>query len=84
MGVKDMFDLSGIPPTHLLYYEDAYVKEFDSNVIRVLKTENRETGVILDKTAFYPSGGGQPSDIGLIEGSTMQAQPANFSHRSKP
>lgn len=71
---KDMLDLTGIPPTHLLYYEDAYAKEFHSNVIKVLKTENHETGVILDETAFYPGGGGQPSDMGLIEGSTMQAK----------
>lgn len=69
-----MLDLSGIPPTHLLYYEDAYVKEFDSNVVKVLKTENHETSVILDGTAFYPGSGGQPPDIGLIEGSTMQAK----------
>jgi Ser-tRNA(Ala) deacylase AlaX len=69
-----MLDLTGIPPTQLLYYEDAYTKEFDSNVIRVLKTENHETGVTLDETAFYPGGGGQPSDMGLIEGSTVQAK----------
>lgn len=69
-----MLDLSGIPPTRLLYYEDAYVKEFDSTVIKILKTENRETGVILDETAFYPGGGGQPPDMGLIEGSTVQAK----------
>ncbi len=74
MSVKDMLDLSGIPPTRLLYYEDAYVKEFEAKVIKVLKTENRETGVILDETAFYPGGGGQPSDIGLMEGNTMQAK----------
>jgi len=69
-----MLDLSGIPPTHLLYYEDAYVKEFDSTVTKVLKTEEHETGVILDETAFYSGGGGQPPDMGLIEDSTMQAK----------
>lgn len=69
-----MLDLTGIPPTHLIYCEDAYAKEFDSNVIRVLKTEDHETGMILDETTFYPGGGGQPSDIGLIEGSPMQAK----------
>lgn len=69
-----MLVLSGIPSTHLLYYEDAYVKEFEAKVVKVLKTENRETGVILDETAFYPGGGGQPPDIGLIEGDTMQTK----------
>lgn len=78
-----MLDLSGIPPTHLLYYEDAYVKEFDSNVVKVLKTENHETGVILDETAFYPGGGGQPPDIGLIEGSTMQAKVVRLQRRGE-
>ncbi len=76
-----MLDLSGIPPTRLLYYEDAYVKEFDSNVVKVLKTENHEAGVILDETAFYPGGGGQPPDIGLIEGSTMQAKVVRLQRR---
>ncbi|MDI6847589.1 MAG: alanyl-tRNA editing protein [Candidatus Bathyarchaeia archaeon] len=69
-----MLVLSGIPSTHLLYYEDAYVKEFEAKVVKVLKTENRETGVILDETAFYPGGGGQPPDIGSMEGDTMQTK----------
>jgi Ser-tRNA(Ala) deacylase AlaX len=78
-----MLDLSEIPPTHLLYYKDAYVKEFDSNVVKVLKTENYETGVILDETALYPGGGGQPPDIGLIEGSAMQAKVVRLQRRGE-
>ena len=73
-----MVSLSGIPPTHLLYYKDAYVKEFDATVIKVLRNENKETAIILDKTAFYPGGGGQPADTGLIEGSTMQVSVAGL------
>jgi len=49
-----MPELSGIAPTRLLYYEDAYVKEFDTRVIKILKMENGETGVVLDETAFFP------------------------------
>ena len=62
-----MPELSGMPPTHLLYYENAYVKEFDTRVIKILKMENGETGVVLHETAFYPGGGGQPPDTGLIK-----------------
>ena len=45
----------------LLYLDDAYVKEFVAQV-----NQHVEGGVVLDKTAFYPSGGGQPSDKGVL------------------
>ncbi|MGB9636230.1 MAG: alanyl-tRNA editing protein [Thermoplasmata archaeon] len=44
-----------------LYLEDAYLKEFDANVVKV--EENR---IYLDATAFYPGGGGQPPDSGEV------------------
>jgi misacylated tRNA(Ala) deacylase len=69
-----MPELSGIPPTRLLYYENAYVKEFDTRLIKILKIENGETGVVLHETAFYPGGGGQPRDTGLIENDGMHAR----------
>lgn len=51
--------------TELLYYEDAYLKNFEAEIIEVdSSTENLE--VVLDKTAFYPGGGGQPFDQGWI------------------
>jgi Ser-tRNA(Ala) deacylase AlaX len=49
-----MFDLEGISPIGLLYHGDAYVKEFDAKVIKILKTQNRENIVVWDKKAFYP------------------------------
>ena len=48
--------------TEALYMNDSYLKEFDSEVVEV----NRNV-VVLDKTAFYPNGGGQPNDLGTIE-----------------
>ena len=56
--------VAGIQPTKLLYYEDETIREFDARVIKVLKHKY----LILDKTAFYPRGGGQEPDFGYIEG----------------
>ena len=49
--------------TELLYQTDSYVKEFDAVITSVLMTER---AVILDRTAFYPGGGGQPCDLGTL------------------
>jgi misacylated tRNA(Ala) deacylase len=47
--------------SELLYLTDAYVKEFEATV-----TAQVEGGVVLDRTAFYPGGGGQPNDVGQL------------------
>jgi misacylated tRNA(Ala) deacylase len=47
--------------TEGLFLKDSYIKEFEA---RVVKLEGRE--VILDRTAFYPGGGGQPPDKGSL------------------
>jgi misacylated tRNA(Ala) deacylase len=47
--------------TEELFLKDSYTKEFEA---RVVKLEGRE--VILDRTAFYPGGGGQPPDKGSL------------------
>lgn len=50
--------------TELLYQTNAYLKEFEGN----LTAADAETrGVVLDRTAFYPGGGGQPADLGSLE-----------------
>lgn len=47
--------------TILLCHEDGYMKEFDAAVAAVT-----DKGVVLDRTAFYPGGGGQPPDTGHL------------------
>lgn len=49
----------------LFYYQDAYIRQFDATVTRTA-TDDHGLYVILDNTAFYPEGGGQPSDVGTL------------------
>lgn len=51
--------------TDLLYYKDFYIKKFNSVVLDYIK-EKDKFYLVLDKTAFYPEGGGQPSDLGFL------------------
>jgi misacylated tRNA(Ala) deacylase len=48
--------------TDLLYHTDAYLREFSATVLEVRGQE-----ALLDRTAFYPGGGGQPADEGELE-----------------
>ena len=51
---------------NLFYYQDAMMKEFKANVVKT-GTENDRSYIVLDNTAFYPTGGGQPHDTGWID-----------------
>ena len=55
--------------TESLFLAESYTKEFLAHV-----TELVEDGVVLDRTAFYPGGGGQPYDIGLLRCGEEQFQ----------
>ncbi len=49
------------PETDLIFYNNPYKTEFEAGIIGFY-----ENNVILDRTIFYPEGGGQPSDVGFI------------------
>ena len=51
--------------TRRLYYEDVYKKEFTATVVEC-RERKKGYAVILDESAFYPEGGGQPSDVGTL------------------
>ena len=49
--------------TELLYQDDSYIHTFDATIIAV---DHDNHGVVLDRTAFFPGGGGQPADFGTL------------------
>ena len=51
--------------TERLYYTDCYLQEFEAQVVRI-EPDSKGTRVYLDRTAFYPESGGQPSDHGTL------------------
>jgi len=51
----------GVLMTQLLYQTDSYLREFEATV-----TQAEGDAVVLDRTAFYPGGGGQPADTGTL------------------
>ena len=53
--------------TRKLYYEELYSREFDAQVLSQSEHEGK-FHVVLDQTLFYPSGGGQPCDLGTLDG----------------
>jgi alanyl-tRNA synthetase len=57
--------------TERLYYTDSHLLEFEARVVSVTERLSGWVGVTLDRTAFYPTGGGQLSDTGLLNGANV-------------
>ncbi len=53
--------------TERLYYNDSLLLEFDASVVATESLKNGY-GIVLDRTAFYPTSGGQPNDLGTLNG----------------
>ena len=51
--------------TERLYYTDPYLREFDAELVDTVSHEGR-TALVLDRSAFYPTSGGQPFDVGMF------------------
>ncbi len=56
--------------TDRLYYHDPYLREFEATVLETTIHEGK-TAVVLDRTAFYPTSGGQPFDVGTLSGARV-------------
>jgi alanyl-tRNA synthetase len=54
--------------TERLYYKDSHLIEFEARVTEQSERVSGWTAITLDRTAFYPTGGGQPSDTGTLNG----------------
>ncbi len=62
--------------TEALYHRDSYIKEFQATVQDVVGN-----GVVLDRSAFYPGGGGQPADTGFFRVWETQYKVANVGRK---
>src|SRR5258705_13176008 len=60
-----------MPATERLYYTDSHLIEFEARVLDITERVSGWAAVILNRTGFYPTGGGQPSDTGTLNGSRV-------------
>ncbi len=63
-------EINDLAPTKLLYYEDPRRVEFEAQVVGVYQDKY----LVLDATCFYPEGGGQPSDTGIVTDGVNRAK----------
>lgn len=55
-----------------LYHVDPYRRSFDSAVVRCEPLDGERMAVVLEDTCFYPGGGGQPCDLGTLDGLAVE------------
>jgi alanyl-tRNA synthetase len=56
-----------------LFYQDAYIKSFTSKILKQKQDKDGNWYIVLEETAFYPVGGGQPSDKGFLHNTEVIA-----------
>ncbi len=59
-------EILGLPKTHPMYYKAPYLDEFEAHIVKVINLEG-SSYVVLDRTCFFPEGGGQPGDMGHLQ-----------------
>ena len=59
--------------TQRLYYTDAMLRAFEATVVACDLSPDGGAEVVLDRTAFYPTSGGQPFDTGVLGGVPVTA-----------
>jgi alanyl-tRNA synthetase len=79
--------LTNMEPTSKLYFRDSSLLEFSATVIDARSSE-RGDFVVLNQTAFYPTGGGQPNDVGTLGGvrviDVFEDESGTISHLVQP
>ena len=70
-----------MPQTKLLYLSDSYLKTSRAKVV-TLEKQGNQLGIILNQTIFYPQGGGQPADRGVIKGKNGQFPVTHVSYHN--
>lgn len=60
--------------TQQVYLEDSYLKEMDAQILEVQPEGDKRWRLLLDKTVFYPMGGGQPTDQGQLSSDSWLAK----------
>lgn len=68
--------------TEKLYYEDPFLREFTGTVLSC-EPAGDKWKIVLDRTAFYPEGGGQPADHGVLKTSSGEEIPVTDVHEKK-
>lgn len=65
---------TGVKRTELLYWFDSYLRTFNAKALKIHREGKRNVYVILDRTAFHPKSGGQPSDTGTLSSDDFTIQ----------
>jgi alanyl-tRNA synthetase len=66
-----LYSTTHLPETDMIFYDDHHLMEFDANIVEVFKNaqeqDRRSNIVILDRSAIYPTSGGQEHDTGIMK-----------------